>query len=199
VGFRFGKSINITEFIVSQRYFVCNRSAIEKRHRFSMALLLGFREGTEALPYEWGGGFGRAQRPSPTVGVLCVILGLGLVAEDVFNGSGNSTDVRTEISADTGSSNKALSGILNMKSLQSATKVPVFAEAYRGSAGEEGVYPFYSKNGDCLLNFLHNGNMNVLWADGHVNANSPEGYKATFASGFFPIAEVWVNGVKKSL
>ena len=92
---------------------------------------------------------------------------------------------------------EATSAMLNLKKVKSHSKVLVFAEAYHGEPGKEGPFPYYSKDGNVLLNFLHNGQMNSLWADGHVDANNMEGFKALFSTGEFVIKEARVNGSVK--
>ena len=105
-------------------------------------------------------------------------------ADDIVNRAGIIGDVVT-------------SSILNLKKVKSHSKVLVFAEAYHGEPGKEGPFPYYSKDGNVLLNFLHNGQMNSLWADGHVDANNMEGFKALFSTGEFVIKEARVNGSVK--
>lgn len=109
----------------------------------------------------------------------------------------NQANQAVEISANTGSTNKQVSAMLDLRKVKSHSKVLVFGEAYRVRTGEEGVYPFYDNSGSNLMNFQHNGQMNALFADGHVSADSPAGFKSTFNGGF-TITEVRVNGVIKN-
>ena len=93
-----------------------------------------------------------------------------------------------------GTASNATSALLNLKSLRSHSQVMVFAESWRDDVSSS--VPYFSK-ANPIWNFHHNGQMNVLWADGHVNGNTPEGLKSIF-NGDCQITDVRVNGVKKS-
>ena len=83
--------------------------------------------------------------------------------------------------------------VLNLKSLKSHSKVIVLAEAW--DENRKCNTPYYS-TANPAMDFLHNGQMNVLWADGHVNSNSPGGIKAAFP-GKFQMTKYRQSGVLK--
>lgn len=98
------------------------------------------------------------------------------------------------------SSNAALSFMLQLKKAKAHSSVLIFAEGYRvNDSALGGVASIFSINGNNLMNFPHNGQMNALWADGHVDTNTPESFKSIFANGKFIIDEVRVNGSVKAL
>jgi len=98
--------------------------------------------------------------------------------------------------------NTDLNFMLQLKKAKQHSRVLIFAEGYRvNDSTLGGVCSMFSNNGSNLMNFLHNGQMNALWADGHVDTNTPESFKSIFtaANGYFPITQVRVNGSVKSL
>ena len=92
-----------------------------------------------------------------------------------------------------GDANNVTSAILNLKSIKSHSKVLVLSEAWRETS--QSTVPYFS-TANPAWDFLHNGQMNVLWADGHVNSNSPEGMKAAFP-GKFLLTKYRQSGVLK--
>ena len=79
-----------------------------------------------------------------------------------------------------GDASKTTSAMLVLKKLGTPSSVMVLAEGWREGAG---LVPYFSKQNPAW-NFAHNGQMNVLWADGHVDGGSPSGLKAMFTGGF---------------